>query len=156
MTELLSEFYALYCKSIAFPELVIPAIVTAKRWIKKSRSIKPNSQLASLVTKLEANAAWVQEKRNKVEFAPDKLDEVDAFLKEVDWEKTPLGVFVVWSRKIREEKRKMLEESLRQKEERNGGGEEEDDSDDDGHMAVDEDEDEDEDEDAEMDGDDDE
>lgn len=114
VVELLAEFYVLYSKSIAFPELVIPTIVLTKRTMKKSKNSKLNNALAVLVGKLEANSKWVQERRSKVEFAPDKLVEVEGFCKEVEWEKTPLGGYVVSQRKVREEKQKMLEESARE------------------------------------------
>lgn len=113
MVELLAEFYVLYAKSIAFPELAIPTIVLAKRGMKKSGSAKLNNALAVLVGKLEANAKWVQERRSSVEFAPDKLVEAENFCSEVEWEKTPLGAYVVSQRKVREEKMKILAESVR-------------------------------------------
>ncbi|KAL0637301.1 Nucleolar Complex 2 protein [Maublancomyces gigas] len=118
VVELLSEFYVLYAKSIAFPELAIPTIVLAKRGMKKSKNAKLNNALAVLVGKLEANSKWVQERRSKVEFAPEKIVEAESFCKEVEWEKTPLGGYVVSQRKVREERMKMLEESAREDRER--------------------------------------
>lgn len=127
VVELLAEFYVLYAKSVAFPELAIPTIVLAKRGMKKSRNAKLNNALAVLVGKLEANSKWVQERRSKLEFAPEKVAEAESFCKEVEWEKTPLGGYVVSQRKVRDERMKMLEESLREdrekeKVERQGGG----------------------------------
>lgn len=118
VVELLAEFYVLYAKSIAFPELAIPTIVLAKRGMKKSKNAKLNNALAVLVGKLEANSKWVQERRSKVEFAPEKIVEAESFCKEVEWEKTPLGGYVVSQRKVREERMKMLEESAREDRER--------------------------------------
>ncbi|TGZ81849.1 Noc2-domain-containing protein [Ascodesmis nigricans] len=118
VVELFSEFYVLYSKSVAFPELAIPTIVQLKRFMKKSQNGKLNGTLQLLVNKLEHNSKWIEEKRSGVEFAPNKREQVDAFLKDVDWETTPLGQYVVSQRKVREEKRRLLEESLREEKER--------------------------------------
>ena len=93
----------------------LPVIVMLKRWLKTAsksdgnRNAKLNQSLLLLVQKSEANAKWVQERRNKVNFAPKDRAEVEAFLKEVSWEETPLGAFVVGQRKMREERRKVVE-----------------------------------------------
>ena len=56
-----------------------------------------------LITKLEANAKFIQEKRQAVDFAPGRRAGVDTFLRETEWENTPLGAYVVSQRKVREE-----------------------------------------------------
>ncbi|KAH7086225.1 Noc2p family-domain-containing protein [Paraphoma chrysanthemicola] len=118
VAELLGEFFILWTKNIAFPELALPVIVMLKRWIKAmtkktggNRNSKINSLIALLVQKLEANSRWVEEKRAKVDFAPNNRAGVDNFLKDVDWEKTPLGAYVAGQRKSRDQKAKMLEEA---------------------------------------------
>jgi len=118
IVDVLSEYFVLYTKSIAFPELTVPTTVLLRRFIKKAsiagsgnRNAKVNNGLVGLVQKLEANGKWIEEKRRGVDFAPNKREEVDAFLKEVDWQKTPLGGYVVSQRKVREERRKILEEA---------------------------------------------
>jgi nucleolar complex protein 2 len=124
VAELLSEFFVLWAKNIAFPELALPVTVMLKRWVKSmtkkssgNRNAKVNSLMALLVQKLEANATWVEEKRAKVEFAPNDRAGVDSFLKEVEWEKTPLGAYVVGQRKTREQRAK-IEEAARKTEDR--------------------------------------
>jgi len=162
--ELLSEFFALWCKSIAFPELALPVIVMLKRWLKEvspynalkansqqnsrqskrdrgnkgkkgksnvddtaggNRNSKLNSALALLISKLEANSKWIEQRRAKVDFAPNDRAGVEAFLKEVEWTSTPLGAFVEGQRKTREERRKVLEEARRGREEERKGRREE-------------------------------
>jgi nucleolar complex protein 2 len=122
--ELLSEFFVLWTKSIAFPELQLPVIVMLKRWLRSASSktsgnknAKVNQALLLLVQKSEANARWIEERRNKVTFAPKDRAEVEAFLKDMAWEDTPLGAFVVGQRKMREERKKVLDQG-RQEEER--------------------------------------
>ena len=140
VVELFSEFYVLYTKSVAFPELAIPTIVMVKRFMKKSKNAKLNTALHLLLTKLEANSKFVQEKRSTIDFAPDRRADVEKFLKETEWMSTPLGAYVVSQRKVREEKRRMLEDSLREERKRqkeDEGGEDgmSDDGEDDGSGA---------------------
>jgi nucleolar complex protein 2 len=118
VVELFSEFYVLYSKSIALPELAIPTIVLIKRFVKKSKNAKFNSALHLLVTKLEANSKFIQEKRQSIDFAPGRKTQVDLFLKDMEWEATPLGAYVVSQRKVREEKRRLLEEAMKEEREK--------------------------------------
>ncbi|KAF2017784.1 Noc2-domain-containing protein [Aaosphaeria arxii CBS 175.79] len=118
IAELLSEFFVLWTKSIAFPELGLPVIVILKRWVKTmskkgagNRNAKINSLIALVIQKLEANSKWIEEKRAKIDFAPNDRASVDGFLKDVEWEKSPLGAYVAGQRKTREQKAKMLEEA---------------------------------------------
>lgn len=116
VVELLSEFFVLWSTSIAFPELVLPVIVMLKRWLKDvnnktsgNKNHKTNSSILLLIQKLDANGKWIEERRAKVDFAPNNRAGVEGFLKGFEWEKTPLGAFVAGQRKQREEKAKLLE-----------------------------------------------
>lgn len=116
VAELLAEFFVLWSKNIAFPELALPVTVMLKRWVKamgkksnSNRNPKVNSLLALLVQKLEANAKWVEERRAKVDFAPNDRAGVEGFLKDTEWDKTPLGAYVMGQRKTREQKAKTEE-----------------------------------------------
>ncbi|RDW87774.1 Noc2-domain-containing protein [Coleophoma crateriformis] len=121
VAELLSEFFVLWSTSIAFPELALPVIVMMKRWLKDAnnktsgnKNNKINSAFLLLIQKLEASSRFIEERRAKVDFAPNDRAGVDSFLKGFEWEKTPLGAFVAGQRKQREEKAKMLEEGRRE------------------------------------------
>ena len=114
--ELFSEFFVLWTKSVAFPELQLPVTVMLKRWLRTASSkatgnknAKVNQGLLLLVQKLEANARWIEERRNKVSFAPKDRVEVEAFLHDNAWEDSPFGAFVMGQRRTREERKKMLE-----------------------------------------------
>lgn len=117
--ELLSEFFVLWAKSVAFPELALSVVVLLKRWLKdvgkNSKTPNQNAKLSTaiglLVQKIDANTKYIEEKRAKVEFAPNNRTGVENFLKDTEWSKTPLGAFVVGQRKTREEKAKILEEA---------------------------------------------
>ncbi|KAH7391232.1 Noc2p family-domain-containing protein [Cadophora sp. MPI-SDFR-AT-0126] len=121
VAELLSEFFVLWSRNIAFPELGLPVIVMLKRWLKDvshktsgNKNNKVNSAFVLLLQKIEANAKFIEQHRAKVEFAPNNRAGVDNFLKDTDWEKTPLGAFVSGQRKQREAKAKLLEEGRRE------------------------------------------
>ncbi|KZF22014.1 Noc2-domain-containing protein [Xylona heveae TC161] len=138
LAELLSEFFVLWCKNIAFPELSLPATVLLRRWLKTASSkagkgpgkrgrpsgkggagiknSKVTSAIVLVLHKIEDNARWVEERRARVDFAPSDRAAVDAFLKDVEWEKTPLGAFVVGQRKAREKRDRLLEEGRREDE----------------------------------------
>ncbi|OCT49732.1 Nucleolar complex protein 2 [Cladophialophora carrionii] len=124
VVELLSEFFVLWTKSIAYPELQLPVTVLLKRWIKAAskstgnRNSKLTQAVALLVQKSETNAKWIEERRNKINFSPKDRTEVEAFLKEVQWQDTPLGAFVVSQRKLRDERRKVLEQGRKEQERR--------------------------------------
>lgn len=133
VAELLSEFFILWAKNIAFPELALPVIVMLKRWVKAmtkksggNRNSKVDSLIALLVQKLEANSRWIEEKRAKVDFAPNNRAGVDGFLKDVEWEKTPLGAYVAGQRKSREGRKKVLDEARRVEDRKRKEGEKED------------------------------
>ncbi|KAF2182514.1 ribosome assembly protein-like protein Noc2 [Zopfia rhizophila CBS 207.26] len=118
VAELLSEFFVLWVKNIAFPELALPAVVMLKRWVKEmskkktgNSNGKVNSNITLLIQKLEANSRWIEEKRAKVDFAPNDRTGVEGFLKDVEWERSPLSAYVAGQRKAREQKAKMLEEA---------------------------------------------
>jgi nucleolar complex protein 2 len=51
-----------------------------------------------------------------VTFAPSDRAEVEGFLKDVEWEKTPLGAFVVVQRKLRDERAKSVEQGRKDEE----------------------------------------
>jgi nucleolar complex protein 2 len=153
--ELLSEYFLLWAKSIAFPELALPLVIQLKRWLKQTRSkshgnknAKLGSALVVLVQKLETNAKFIEEKRAKVDFAPKDRTQVEAFLKDFDVAKTPLGAYVEGQRKMRAQKAKMLEEARKEEDQKRR---EEEKADNEGDVEMSEDEDEDEDEDIDLD-----
>jgi nucleolar complex protein 2 len=121
LVELLGEYFFLWATSIAFPELALPVVIQLKRWLKQARNkntgnknVKLASQVILLVQKLEANGKFIEEKRAKVDFAPRDRTQVEAFLRDFDLAKTPLGAYVVGQRKARAERAKLLEEARRE------------------------------------------
>ncbi|KIW18795.1 hypothetical protein PV08_03084 [Exophiala spinifera] len=130
VVELFSEFFVLWAKSIAYPELQLPVVVMLKRWLKTAstpsgnKNGKLNQALLLLVQKSEANSRWIEERRNKVSFSPKDRTEVEGFLKDVQWSDTPLGAFVVSQRKLRDERKKVLDQGRKEHEKRRAAQEE--------------------------------
>lgn len=129
VSELLSEFFVLWTKHIAFPELSVPIVVMLKRWLKQvssrtnhnsvgggNKNTKINQMVLLLVQKVETNARWIEDRRANVTYTPRNRAEVETFLKDVNWEATPLGAFVKTQRKLREERAAILEEGRREEE----------------------------------------
>lgn len=114
--ELVSEFFALYCKSVAFPELVTPVILLLRRYIKRLIIPRFSKQLQQLVERLNANSTYILQQRAKIPYGPTNKSAVLNFLKETEWLSTPLGTYVAAARKAREETKKMLTEAARQEE----------------------------------------
>ncbi|CAD6505278.1 BgTH12-00770 [Blumeria graminis f. sp. triticale] len=121
VVELLSEFFVLWSTSISFPELSLAVVLMLRRWLKEvgtrgksNKNVKVSGMVTLLVQKLEANEKWIEERRSKVEFAPNNRAGVEGFLKGFEWEKTPLGAFVAGQRKQREEKNRLIEAARRE------------------------------------------
>jgi len=131
LAELLAESFNIWAKHIAFPELALPPIAFLKRWLKSSNAVssihgdqrgakkrrqrgggntKIHAAVALVVQKLEMNSAFVEGRRRDVKFGPTDREEVDGFLRELAWEDTPLGGFVVGERGRQEEREKVLRE----------------------------------------------
>lgn len=109
---LLTEYYGAVATSIAFPEIVLPAIVALKRHAKKTGQARLGNQIKVLVEKLESNSKWIEDKREKIEFGPSKRDKVDRFLQGEDAGLTPLGGHLRLQKKLRDAKRITLEKAV--------------------------------------------
>lgn len=135
-------FYTILPVPTLLQELSLPVIVMVKRLVKDAtnktsgnKNSKINSLLSVLLQKLEANGHWIEERRAKVDFAPNNRAGVDSFLKGFEWEKTPLGAFVQGQRKQREQKAKLIEASRRQEDQKRKAERENRDKDDKESMA---------------------
>ncbi|KAI5954429.1 NOC2 [Candida jiufengensis] len=125
--ELTSEFFGVYAKNIAFPELITPAVLSLRRFTKKSKNIKFNKQLNQLIEKLNANALFVNGKRSNIEYGPSNKQEVKTFLADYEWDKTPLGQYIIVQRQLKEERTKLLKQAQEDEKNAKKKDEEEDD-----------------------------
>ncbi|KAK9314173.1 Noc2p family-domain-containing protein [Lipomyces starkeyi] len=128
--ECILEFYGLYAKHISFPELVVPCVITLKRYArrkdrlstatpekgrkkaKKHENFTFHKQLLEVVEKLEVNSKFIQDRRKIVEFSPENHEQVKQFLKDVAWDKSPLGQYLKIQREVKEERLRILRASM--------------------------------------------
>ena len=106
----LLEFLATQARHIAFPELVIPITVQLRRALKTSPCVRLNEAVRPLLDKIRMNATWIEQRRSQVEFAPSDQSQVDAFLQN-EASDAPLQQAVRLARKVREQKRRLLEKT---------------------------------------------
>lgn len=113
---ILGEYHAALSTNIAFPEIVLPVILSIRRHLKRQTAGTPKvqAQLKTLVEKLEATKTFVESKRRNVSFAPNDRAEVDRFLQDFEVEKTPVGAWMKIQKKVREGKRREVEKALRE------------------------------------------
>ncbi|WVQ83476.1 hypothetical protein IAT38_005617 [Cryptococcus sp. DSM 104549] len=113
---LLGEYHAAVSTNVAFPELVLPVVVTIKKHLKKGSAGSPKvqSSLKVLLEKLDATRVFIEGKRRNVSFAPRDRAEVDRFLEGQGPEVTPVGNWMRLQRKVREKKREEVERALRE------------------------------------------
>lgn len=111
----LVEWLNLFARSIAFPELAVPIVVTLKRVIKTSKSSRDvNNQklvaaLKAVLDKIQRQSVYVTDKRANVEYAPKDERQVAAFLTQEKAE-SPIEAAARLARKVRSEKRALLQQ----------------------------------------------
>jgi nucleolar complex protein 2 len=101
--------------SVAFPEIVVPLIVTLRKAYKGAKTGKGSGKEAatvrSLIERVEESARWVEARRREATFAPTQTSEVEQWevrLRE-KIEDSPIGKYVRTQRKAREKRKKLVE-----------------------------------------------
>lgn len=106
----LHEFLATQARSIAFPELVIPIVVQLRRVLKTGHSARLAESLRTVLDKVQQNAAWIEQRRQGIEFAPRDHAQVARFLANEPAE-APLQAALRLARKVRAQRQKLLEQT---------------------------------------------
>ncbi|KAE8203201.1 hypothetical protein A4X06_0g2048 [Tilletia controversa] len=106
---LFTEFLASQARSIAFPEMVIPLLVQVKRQLRTCSNPKLVSSVKNVLEKTAQNSTWVASKRAGVDFAPNSPLAIGFLANEKG--EAPLEAAARLSRKVREQKRKLLEQT---------------------------------------------
>ncbi|CAO3583304.1 unnamed protein product [Absidia cylindrospora] len=88
------DYYACFGLSIAYPELAIPAIAKLKDQREKMNGSRFVKSLKQLIEKMETHKNYIEQKRAPIEYTPSKLEEVTSFLRNTNFEQTPLGNFL--------------------------------------------------------------
>lgn len=101
--------------SIAFPEVVVPITILLRKNVKatksRSNSGKEISVVKNLVERVEESAAWLDNKRKDVDFAPSKLNDVHQWESQIQsrLDESPLGKYLKVQQKAREKRQKLVE-----------------------------------------------
>lgn len=99
--------------NIAFTELVVPITTALRKALKAAKGsswkAKETGLIKGLVERIEESANWLEQKRKGVNFAPNSLDEVERWERDLKLEEAPLSKYVKVQKKARDKKRKMLE-----------------------------------------------
>ncbi|WWC68883.1 uncharacterized protein I206_102819 [Kwoniella pini CBS 10737] len=114
---ILGEFYSTLSLNIAFPELILPIIITIKRHIKKNSAGSPKvvSSLKVLIDKFESTKIFIEKQRRNVSFAPRDRSEIERFLEGNKIESTPIGNWIRLQKKIRDKRREEIEKSFKER-----------------------------------------
>ncbi|EDO15525.1 hypothetical protein Kpol_479p13 [Vanderwaltozyma polyspora DSM 70294] len=95
----IAEFLIAYCKSISFPELVTPVILSIRRFNDIVTNGQFNSPLYHLSDKLTQHCQYIERMRSNVIYSPSNTSQATKFLADVTWEETPLGPYLKSHRK---------------------------------------------------------
>ena len=95
MLELLANHMGQWACCVAYPELAHIPMLQLRRFAKKTTVARFSSAARALVSALEANLGFVEERRKACDFAPKDTGLVQAFLKEEDASQR-VGALMLW------------------------------------------------------------
>lgn len=104
--------------SIAFPEIIVPLVVTLRKALKSAKSVSKNSlgkeigAVKGLVERVEESAKWIEQKRKGVGFAPGQMSEVERWESELKVDDAPLVKYVKVQQKVRAKRRNLVNKVL--------------------------------------------
>lgn len=94
------------CTSIAFPDLVVPHIMTLHQFIKKTKNQNYAKKLKSLVDKIQEQSDYIDTRRNKISFSLNDANYVRSWEVNLRTGQTPLEVFYSEYQKAIKQKQK--------------------------------------------------
>ncbi|KAJ7584843.1 Noc2-domain-containing protein [Mycena floridula] len=103
--------------SIAFPEIIIPVVVTLRKALKgvtkQSSGGKDLALIKALVERIEDSGRWVDQRRKTVTLSPGRIDSVQEWQRELrsKVDESPLAKYLKVQRKTRDKQRKMVEKA---------------------------------------------
>lgn len=105
--------------SIAFPEIVVPVIVSLRKGLKSMKGAskgvpgKEFGLVKGLIERVEESAKWVEQNRKNVKFGPGQMADVEKWESELKTEGTPLTKYVQAQRKAREKRKRLVDKAAR-------------------------------------------
>lgn len=102
--------------SVAFPEIVFPAVLALKKALKKSHGSGKNGvngktvvAVKTLIERIDEGTRWVTSQRDNLVFAPSNQDQVERWERNVRVDESPVGKYMRVQRKAREKKQALLD-----------------------------------------------
>ncbi|XP_045162524.2 nucleolar complex protein 2 homolog isoform X2 [Mercenaria mercenaria] len=100
--ELLLEHFHAYAHTISFPELVLPALLQMKEFLKKCKVGNFTKQIKQIVDKVEENSKFITARRRTASISLADRNAIDRWESSCLEAKTPLGKFYTTWRKLRD------------------------------------------------------
>ncbi|XP_076328498.1 nucleolar complex protein 2 isoform X2 [Tachypleus tridentatus] len=100
--ELLMEYLQTQDHCIGFPELVLPAVVQLKDFLKKCKIGNYCRQMKQILNKMEENSNFIIELRKNVNFSITELESLKQWEQKVKEQGTPLSKYYTTWRKLRD------------------------------------------------------
>jgi len=105
---LLAEYFSILSRNVAFPELIVPSVISLREFIKNTKVFKFRQMVKELTQQLEENAERIRNLRKRSHCGPTQLqsDKLQSPLDFAPEEKTPMEKFfeLEQQRLIKEEK----------------------------------------------------
>lgn len=105
--------------SIAFPEVIVPVVITLRKALKSARSVsqgglgKEIGMVKGLVERTEESAKWIEQKRKGVGFAPGEMAEVERWESALKVDESPLAKYVKVQQKARAKRKSLVDKAAK-------------------------------------------
>ncbi|KAI6046626.1 Noc2-domain-containing protein [Pisolithus marmoratus] len=105
--------------SIAFPEIVVPGVVTLRKALKSARSTSQSTLgkeigvVKGLVERTEDSVKWIEQKRKGVGFAPGEMAEVERWESVLKVDESPLAKYVKVQQKARAKRKSLVDKAAK-------------------------------------------